>query len=179
MLAIPSTLRVVFKCVCVSLNISGNFLPKKRLAINKNKYWLPCKELTNAGVAKETEKVIKSSDMPPQACPDKKIIPDLENNEKELSFPLKTILRLTGISTIKIPTGARINLDQTKTVKKFACKYASLKKRYETANKIAERNSKITSLGEIFPIHSKIVKKTRPRIKIKTATISISVTLFE
>ena len=125
---IPKILNVVFKYVCVSLNISGNFLPKNRLAINRNKYWLPCKELTRAGVAKDTEKVIKSSEDPPTACPNINKIPILDFNENlEPSFLTKTILRVTGIKKIIIARGIKIILDQTRTVKKSSIKKARRK----------------------------------------------------
>ncbi|MCL6096555.1 MAG: hypothetical protein M1444_02620 [Patescibacteria group bacterium] len=164
--------------MCVSLKISGNFLPKNKLAINRNRYWLPCKELTRAGVAKETEKVKRISDEPPQACPARNKSPCLENKENDFSPLPRTILRLFGITTIKNPSGTKTILDQTKTVKKLVCKYASLRNRYDPAKRSAERTIYTVSRRVIFPRHSKIVKRIRPSINTKIAAISMLVTLF-
>ncbi len=76
--------------------------------------------MTKAGVAKDIEKVNKSSEVPPLTWPIAKRAPAFEKNLSLGPSLAKTILLSFGTNKIIIPTGIKIGLDQTKTVKKFS-----------------------------------------------------------
>ena len=67
--AIPKNLAKVIIREVFSTKISGYFLPKAREKIIKKIYFIPCKELTMAGEAKEIANINKSSEAAAEIWP--------------------------------------------------------------------------------------------------------------